>query len=174
VQRQQAKLKPKENEMTRTKMAITIVAVLAGMLAMTDTVALAGPFHHHPHHPHHPHHSPHWTVIVGGILGSAPRRHYVPGHYVTEYQQVLVEPGHYEMQTQNVLVEAGHFETKTIPAVTKTVAKPDGSTEVLILQPEQTLKVWIPDRYETQTIKVWVPARYETRTFQRYVPGHYE
>ena len=97
----------------------------------------------------------------------------VPGHYVVQYQQVLVMPGHFETQTRQVLVQPGHFETRTVPAVTKMVTKADGSTEVVIVQPAQATQVWIPDRYETQTTQVWVPTQYETRTFRRYVPGQW-
>ncbi len=158
--------------MTRTKKTSTIVAALLGTLMLTGTNVMAQP--HWRHRPrHHRRHRPHWSHIIGGILNQRPQRHYVPGHYVTEFQQVLVMPGHYQTQARQVLVQPGHFEPKTIPAVTKTIAKADGSTEVVIVQPAQTTKVWIPDRYETQTTKVWIPARYETRAIQRFVPGHW-
>ena len=171
--------------MNRTKKTAVIASVLLGMLMWTATSVMAAP----PPPPH----KPHWSKIVGGILGGLAghphrrpprhphwrhhrrplRRHYVPGHYVTEFRQVMVAPGHYETRTQQLLVEPGHFETKVVPAVTKTVTKPDGSTEVVVVQPEQTTKVWVPDRYETRTTKVWIPAQYETRAFRRYVPGHW-
>jgi len=162
--------------MARTKKTSTIAMAL-GTLMLTATVAMAAPPPWKHKHWHHKHHKPHWSSIVGNILGGVsshrPRRHYVPAHYVTEYRQVLVAPGHYEMRTQKVLVEPGHLEMKTVPPVTKTILKADGTTEVVVVQPAQTTQVWVPDRYEFKTTKVWVPAQYQTRVFQRLVPGHY-
>ena len=159
--------------MTGTKKTMRMAAVLLGMLMLTASSVMARPPRRGGRRPHRPH----WSHIVGGILGGfsrpAPRRHYVPGHYVVQYTQVLVMPGHYEMKTQPVLVEPGHFEARTVPAVTHTITKADGSTEVVVVQPARTTQVWVPDRYEMKTTKVWVPARYETRAFRRYVPGHY-
>ncbi len=158
--------------MTRTKKTAMIGAVLLGTLMVTGTNVMAQP--HWRHRPrHHRPHRPHWSRIVGGILRQMPQKHYVPGHYVVEYQRVLVMPGHYETQTRRLLVEPAHFETKIVPAVTQTITKPDGSTEVVTVQPARTAQVWVPDRYETQTAKVWVPARYQTRAIRRFVPGHW-
>ena len=164
--------------MNRTKKTSTIVAALVGMLILmlTATSVMAAPRHRrrgHRRHRIYRRHNPRWSNIIGGILNQRPRKHYVPGHYVAEHRQVLVMPGHFETQTRQMLVEPGHFEPKTVPAVTKTVAKADGTTEVVIVQPAQTTKVWIPDRYETRMTKVWIPARYETHVFKRWVPGHW-
>ena len=161
--------------MNRTKKTITIVAALAGILMLTAATATAAPHWVHKHHKHWlaKHHKPGLSIVIGRRFTPRLRKRYVPAHVVTDYKRVLVAPGHYEMQTRKVLVQAAHFETKIIPAVTKTVTQPDGTTNVVVLQPAQTTQVWVPDRYVTRTTKVWVPARYETRAYKRVVPGHW-
>lgn len=156
--------------MTRTKKTCTIVAALLGMLMLTANSAIAAPPHWKHKHGHYTPRKVRWSRVIGRTVRSIPRRRYVASHYVTEYRTVMVSPGHYETQTQQVLVQPGHHETVvTVPAVTKAVTQADGSTQVVIVQPAQTTRVWIPDRFETRETQVWIPAQYETRAYQRLV-----
>ena len=159
--------------MTRTKKATMIAGAFLGMLMLTATTVTAAPPSWKYKHWHHRHHRSHRSVVVGGIFQSAPKKHYVPAHYVTEYKKVLVTPGHYAARTRRVLVAPAHFETKIVPAVTQTVTNFDGTMDVVIVQSAQAVQVWVADRYEMRMTKVWVPARYATRAVRRFVPGHW-
>jgi len=82
---------------------------------------------------------------------------------VVRTERVLVEPGHYELRTEKVLVEAAHWEERVIPETREIIRDERGRVIRIIIEPERTEKVWVPDRFETRTVKVWIPPRYETR-----------
>ena len=83
--------------------------------------------------------------------------------YVLRTETVLVEPGHYELRTEEVLVEEAHWEERYIPEARHAIRDEDGRVVRIIIEPERTERVWIPDQFETRTVKVWIPPRYETR-----------
>lgn len=107
----------------------------------------------------------------GANLLSGAQRRFVPGHYETRVERVLVRPGRYEWQYQRVLVEAAHYEMRHTAPVTETVYDSCGNPHEVIVRPGRVVKVWVPDRYETRKVQVWVPPVYETRTVRVWVAG---
>ena len=83
--------------------------------------------------------------------------------YVLRTETVLVEAGHYELRSEEVLVEKAHWEERYIPEARQEIRDEHGRVVRIILEPERTERVWIPDQFETRTVKVWIPPRYETR-----------
>jgi hypothetical protein len=83
--------------------------------------------------------------------------------YVLRTETVLVEAGHYELRTEKVLVEEAHWEERFIPETREVIRDDRGRVVRIIIEPERTEKVWVPDQFETRTVKVWIPPRYETR-----------
>jgi Ni/Co efflux regulator RcnB len=65
-------------------------------------------------------------------------------------------PGHYEERTERVLVEAGHYENHYIPAVYERRTDRRGRSFTVLVQPERTERVWVPERYEMRTVRYWI------------------
>jgi len=120
--------------------------VLAGLaiLALTAGDAQAGPRHRLPH--------PRPGIVIGGFFAPRPavERTWVPGHYETRTERVLVEPAHYE--------------TRRVREVTETRYDYYGKPYTVLVRPARVERVWVPARYETRCVRVWVPGHYvETR-----------
>ena len=110
---------------------------------------------------------------LGNVFTSAASRRWVPGHYQTRTERVLVEPGHHQWRQERVLIEPGHYETNQTPALRETLYDSRGHAHSVVVKPGRTTKVWIPARYEIRKVKVYVPPRYETRQVRVHVPGHW-
>ncbi len=98
---------------------------------------------------------------------------WVPGHYVTRIERVLVEEGHYETRTEQVLVAAGRWEDRCVPAVVETHRDYRGRVYTIVVAPARTERVWVPPVYETRVTRVWCPPRYEDREVRVWVAGCY-
>lgn len=98
--------------------------------------------HKHHHHHHHNHHN-HGGVGIGFSTGGST---YVPGHYETTTQTVMVEPERYEEQY--------------VPPVYKTILLKDGTQVTVKVSDGYYTKVLVPARYETRVVQVWVPGYY--------------
>ena len=68
-------------------------------------------------------------------------------------------PGHYETRRERVCVP-GYWDTVTIPAEYGWVRHGCRQAWVMI-RPECTRRVWVPERYEWRETRVWVPGRHE-------------
>jgi hypothetical protein len=114
---------------------------LAGMAVL---LAAAGEAQARPH-PGRRHHGP--AIILDGFFRPAPRveRRWVPGHY--------------ETRTERVLVREGHFEKRWIEPVTETRRDYHGRPYTVLVRPGRCEKVWVPPQYETRCVRVWVPDR---------------
>ena len=114
------------------------------------------------------------SIDLGRVLNrTTTSRRWVPGHYQTATEQVLVEPGHYEWRKQRVLVEPGHYEIRTLPPLQQIIRGSRGRARKILLNPACTEKLWIPARYEMRKVKVYLPPRYETRQVRVWVPGQW-
>lgn len=86
--------------------------------------------------------------------------------------------GHFEIQREQVLVSPAHYETRTTPAVYENRRGHRGKFYLVMVQPAQTVRVWVPDQYEIREAKVWVqaspvcapPAAYAHRISTRAYP----
>lgn len=83
-----------------------------------------------------------------GIGGHGHHRgHYVPGHYVTRIERVLVRPG--------------HVERVFVPAVYETRYDRRGRPYEILVCEATYRTVHHPPVYHNRTVKVWVPGHYE-------------
>lgn len=98
---------------------------------------------------------------------------WVPGHFETRTEQILVAPGRYETQIQNVLVQDGRWVEQMVPAVTETRRDFRGRLFTVVVAPPRLQRVWIAPVYESRTTQVWCPAQYDVRTVQVWVEGGY-
>lgn len=128
-------------EAKRNGLKLLGAMMFLGAICFYAQSAQAFDAHKHKHHHHHHHGG---SVGIGFGVGSSSQ--WVPGHY--------------ETSTQSVLVVAEHYEKQYVAPVYKTVQLSDGT--------EMTIKV--SDGYWT---KVFVPAQYETRVVQVWVPGYW-
>lgn len=112
----------------------------------------------------------------GVVIGIDPRprvvERWVPGHYETRIEHVLVDDGHYMTQTAQVLAAPGRYEDRYIPAVTRTWRDRYGRQHVEIVSPARVERVWMAPLYETRATQVWCPPRYEDRSTSVWVPGY--
>jgi len=69
-------------------------------------------------------------------------------------------PEHYETRTERVLVENAHYERQWVPAPAYTVYERWGATYTVPARSGYWTKVYIPARYETRTVSVLVPGYY--------------
>ena len=109
----------------------------------------------------------------GSDFSNSANRRWVPGHYETRTEKILVEPGHYERRRRRVQVEPGRYNVRHIPAVSRTRRGQRGKKYEVVIQPARTERVWVPSRYKKRKVKVWVPDRYEIREVKVWIPGHW-
>lgn len=117
--------------------------------------------HGHSRYHDRDYHSSHRSRHGGYINVNFGRR--VP-HTTT--QRVWV-PGHYVTTTERVLVSEGHYDTKVIPARYEW-RRHHGHYDRVCVEPERVVKVWHPAEYENRTVQTWVPGCYKTVTDTHY------
>jgi hypothetical protein len=69
-------------------------------------------------------------------------------------------PAHYETRSEQVLVSPERKEIRVIPAVTETRRDYYGKPYTVLVTPERREEICIPAQYRTVETKVWVPAQY--------------
>ena len=92
------------------------------------------------------------------ISGSVGHHH----HYTSQYV-----PGHYETRAETVLVESAHYEQVWVEAQYKTIKLNDGTKISVKIEDGYWSKVYVAERYETRAVQVWVPGYYVERRYER-------
>jgi hypothetical protein len=69
-------------------------------------------------------------------------------------------PGHYETSVQTMLVEPEHIERQWVPPVVETRQDYRGQPYSVQVRPGYYVKVRAPARYETREVQTWVPGYY--------------
>jgi hypothetical protein len=122
--------------------ALLVGTVLA--FAPAGKAEAAMPHGHHWAPP--PHHHGHRAPGFGIFLGAAPRADYVPGHY--------------ETRTDTVLVAPERIEKRWVAPVFETRYNADGTPYTVKVCDGYWTTVNLPARYETRVVQVWVPGYY--------------
>jgi hypothetical protein len=78
---------------------------------------------------------------------SRPRERYIPGHYETRTEDVLVEPAHEERQW--------------VPPVYQERFEHGRHCRLVVVREGYYECIRVPARYECRTVRVWVPGHYE-------------
>ena len=151
---------------------IGIPVTVAVVLATTPATSRAEEYRHRPP-PRHPDNNRAAVAIVAGIatigliaaLASQhdrPYDRYDRGYYPPPPPPPPPQrwvPGHYETRNERVLVP-GYWDTVTVPAEYGWARH--GCRQVwVMINPECTRRVWVPERYEYRETRVWVPGRLE-------------
>jgi len=108
----------------------------------------------HPHHPAVRHVIPHPAPVVH-LTPPAVRTVFVAGHAETWV------PGHYETVTETVVVAPGHYEKQWMPPVYQTVVSSDGTSTQVKIKDGHDKDVWVPAKTETRTKQVWVEGHWQ-------------
>ncbi|MBN1256508.1 MAG: hypothetical protein JXA52_02245 [Planctomycetes bacterium] len=88
---------------------------------------------------------------------------------VRTYDQVWI-PGHYETRIEQVLVEPGHYETIVIPAKYVTYYDRERRRQSVIVEASRKERVWVEPVYEPRAVQVWVPGYYTQTLVTRCRP----
>ena len=89
------------------------------------------------------------------IIGGSTHHHHSDGYYV---------PGHYESRTESVLVESAHYEKQWVEPMYKTVKLEGGVKVKVLVRDGYWQDVYVPERYETRVVQFWVPGYYVGRS----------
>lgn len=92
--------------------------------------------------------------------GSVSLRFGGPSYCAPAYERVYV-PGHYETRYQTVLVEPAHYERRWIPDTFETRADQYGRRFTVCVRRGYWEEYLAPARYENRAVNVWVPGYYQ-------------